>query len=192
MKSKRLYLQLYNHCDWKISKQDPGLSLNAWKNASGCSIPGSIQGQDEWGPGQPELLGGVLAHGEGWNKTGFKDPSNQNHSMTPWSQNPNEVPASACQERFCRLHFLFTKNMWLHETCFSDMKLFIQKDSHFILPYFWNINGFTIIFNIRFWLVVNVAALFPSSVVLWQRSQIQAHLEDFISNWWHWIHKLPC
>jgi len=30
-----------------------------------CPIPGGIQGQAGWGPGQPDLVGGSPAHGRG-------------------------------------------------------------------------------------------------------------------------------
>jgi len=31
-----------------------------------CPIPGGIQGQVGWGPGQPDLVGGNLAMAGGW------------------------------------------------------------------------------------------------------------------------------
>ena len=35
----------------------------------------------EWGPGQPELVGGSPAHGRGWHWVGFELPSNLNRSV---------------------------------------------------------------------------------------------------------------
>lgn len=34
--------------------------------SSRCPIPAGTQGQAGWGPGCPELLGGILVHGGGW------------------------------------------------------------------------------------------------------------------------------
>ena len=44
-----------------------------------CPIPGGVQGQVGYSPGQPELVGGSLAQGRGWVWVGFKVPSN--HSV---------------------------------------------------------------------------------------------------------------
>ena len=35
------------------------------QRSCGCPIPGMVQGQVGWGPGQPDLVGGVPAHGRG-------------------------------------------------------------------------------------------------------------------------------
>jgi len=37
-----------------------------------CPIPGGAQGQAGWGPGQPDLPGGVLAMAGGWSLMSFK------------------------------------------------------------------------------------------------------------------------
>jgi len=44
----------------------------------GCSISGGAEGQVGWGFGQPVLVGGVSAHGRGWDEM---VPSNPNHSL---------------------------------------------------------------------------------------------------------------
>jgi len=44
-----------------------------------CPIPGGIQAQVGWGPGQPELLGGSPAHGRGLGLVGFGIPANPSH-----------------------------------------------------------------------------------------------------------------
>jgi len=35
------------------------------QRSCGCPIPGGVQGQVGWGPGQPYILGGSPAHGKG-------------------------------------------------------------------------------------------------------------------------------
>ena len=55
------------------------------KYQNGCmtsrAVPGGAQGQVEWGPGQPELVGGSPAHGSGWGWVDFELPSNPNCSV---------------------------------------------------------------------------------------------------------------
>jgi len=43
--------------------------------------PWRCQGQVGWGPGQPQLEGDSPAHTRGWNRVGFKVPSNLSHSI---------------------------------------------------------------------------------------------------------------
>lgn len=50
------------------------------QKSCGCLIHGGAQGQDGRGPEQPDLVGGVPAHGSGWNWIGFKVLSDANHS----------------------------------------------------------------------------------------------------------------
>jgi len=63
-----------------------------WGTGIGCSescgwpIPGGIQGQVEWDPGQPELL----PMAGGWSLMTLKVPSNLNHSMILWLVLHNE------------------------------------------------------------------------------------------------------
>ena len=52
------------------------------QGSCGGPIPGSAQGQVGWGFGQPGLVGGIPAHGRGWNWVIFKVLSNPNHSET--------------------------------------------------------------------------------------------------------------
>ena len=40
---------------------------NRLPRGCGCPIPGSVQGQVEWGPGQPDAVGGIPAHSRDWN-----------------------------------------------------------------------------------------------------------------------------
>ena len=47
----------------------------------GRPIPGAVQGQAGWGPGQPELVGGTLPTAAGWNWTDLKIPSSPRHYM---------------------------------------------------------------------------------------------------------------
>ena len=47
----------------------------------GCLIPGGAQGQAGWGPGKPDEVGVVLAHGRGWIQMGTVVPSNTNRSV---------------------------------------------------------------------------------------------------------------
>ena len=51
----------------------------------GMPIPGGVQGQVRWGPGQPDLVPDLVvdnpAHGRDWNWIIFKGPSNPSHSM---------------------------------------------------------------------------------------------------------------
>lgn len=55
--------------------------LNEGQAFCGCPIPGGVQGQTVWGPGQPDRMGGSPALGRGWNWMDFKAPSNLNHGM---------------------------------------------------------------------------------------------------------------
>ena len=51
----------------------------------GCPIPGGIQGQDGWDPGQPNLVGGNPAHRRGvWNQMMSIVPSNLFPRFIEW------------------------------------------------------------------------------------------------------------
>ena len=54
----------------------------------GCPIPGSVQSQVGWGPGQPGLVlnvevGSPACGGAGWSFMIFEVPSNPHRSMIP-------------------------------------------------------------------------------------------------------------
>ena len=58
----------------------------AAKRGCGCPIPGGIQGQVGWGPGQPGLVlnvevGGPVCGGQGWSFMINEFPSNPDHSV---------------------------------------------------------------------------------------------------------------
>ena len=44
------------------------------QGSCGCPIPGSIEGQVEWGPGHPGLVGGRTAHNRGLEVGDLKGP----------------------------------------------------------------------------------------------------------------------
>ena len=46
-----------------------------------CPIPGGVQGQTGWDPGQLELVGGKQPIAGGWNWMSFKVSSNLSHFM---------------------------------------------------------------------------------------------------------------
>jgi len=47
-----------------FSEGDEALTQTA-QSSCGCPIPGGVQGQVGWGPGQPEMLGGNFDHNTG-------------------------------------------------------------------------------------------------------------------------------
>jgi len=49
-------------------------SGTAAQRSCGCSIPGGVQGQVGWGPGQPELVGGNSSHSRGLELGGLQGP----------------------------------------------------------------------------------------------------------------------
>ena len=55
--------------------------MQAVQRGCGCPIPVGVQGQVGWGPEQPDLVGGSLVHGKGWNQMIFKVPSDTSHDM---------------------------------------------------------------------------------------------------------------
>ena len=59
------------------------------------SVPGGIQNQAGWEPGQPDLLGGNQSKAVGWNQMVFKVPSNPNHSMVHWLCKKGKGPSSS-------------------------------------------------------------------------------------------------
>ena len=52
------------------------------QRSCGCLIPGSVQGQAEWGPGKPDLVGDAPVRGRVYNEMVFKVPSSHSHSTT--------------------------------------------------------------------------------------------------------------
>ena len=46
-----------------------------------CTVPGDIQDQVGWSPGQPGQVGGSQPRAGSWNWMGFKVPSTPSHSM---------------------------------------------------------------------------------------------------------------
>jgi len=58
----------------------------AAQRGCGCPVPGGVQGQVAWGPGQPGLVlnvevGGPACGRGGWRITILEVPSNPGHSM---------------------------------------------------------------------------------------------------------------
>ena len=72
---KEIELRLTNFNSKALTSKD-GEALVLLPRLLWCPIPGGAQGQAEWGPGQPELVGGEPTHGRVWNWMGFKVPSN--------------------------------------------------------------------------------------------------------------------
>ena len=59
-------------CQEEIFYSESGEALaQAAKKSCGCPIPGGVQVQIEWGPGQPELVGGNLHMTRNWNQMFF-------------------------------------------------------------------------------------------------------------------------
>ena len=53
-------------CQEEILHCEGGEALTQVAQRScGCPIPGGVRGQAEWGLGQPDLVGGIPAHGKG-------------------------------------------------------------------------------------------------------------------------------
>ena len=55
--------------------------LQASQRSCRCPIPGGAQGQDGWGPGQPELVGGNQPMAEGWDLVDLNVPSNPTQTI---------------------------------------------------------------------------------------------------------------
>ena len=66
----------------EISYSDGGEALEqVVQRSCGCPIPGGIQGQAVWGPGQPDLVRGNPDHSRGLELNGVKVPSKLSHSI---------------------------------------------------------------------------------------------------------------
>jgi len=74
MKSQAHKLQLLR----QFNKPSPKLAQGA-QRSSGCPIPGDMQGQVGWGPGQPGLVGGNQLMACSWGWMIFKVPSKLSH-----------------------------------------------------------------------------------------------------------------
>ena len=60
------------------------LTLSGCPETCGCPIPGGIQSQVGWGPGQPELVGGNQLTAGGWYWVIFNVHSKPSYSMILW------------------------------------------------------------------------------------------------------------
>ena len=61
-----------------------------FKESCGCPVPGGVQGQVGWGPGQPGLANGEVdgpAQQGGWRFMILEVPSNSDHSVILWLLN---------------------------------------------------------------------------------------------------------
>lgn len=70
-------------CEEAILLSEGGEALALLPRELWCPIPAGTRGQVGWGPGQPELVGGSPAHGQGWHWVDFEILSNLSRAMIP-------------------------------------------------------------------------------------------------------------
>ena len=124
MKSQAHKLQLLR----QFNKPSPKLAQGG-QRSSGCPIPGDMQGQVGWGPGQPGLVGGNQLMACSWGWMIFKVPSNLSHFKI--------LSFSLCTER---QHLLFKAgsitSSWkkvLYPLKYLDDRALIVERKHFLV-----------------------------------------------------------